>query len=185
MKYQGRPFRTTILYGLFASVAFLTVNLLGWFWILWPAGKYLFAWLALAGYGLLLTRWSGKSRFRMLLYFLALLFIFILARSELVMVLSGLLMLGWVRSRFCFPVGWAKAIGIELVIGLGGFLLVSFLAPGAPTSQALGVMIFFLVQAGYFVIFDRRQEVSAKKVVVDTFIKAQKEVESILSPEPF
>lgn len=186
MKYQGRPFLTTILYGSCAAVLFLALNLPGWFWFFRPAEKYLFAWLVLAGYGLLLARWSGrKNRIRILVPFLALLVVFILARSELFMVLAGLAVLGWVRSRICFPVGWPRACAVELLIGLGGFLLVAFLAPGSPVSQALGVILFFLVQAGYFVIFARGEEVAAVGLVGDPFEQARKQVESILSPEPF
>lgn len=185
MKYQGRPFRTTILYGCFAAALFLALNLLGWFWYFWPAARYLFAWLVLAGYGLLLARWSGRNRIKTLVPFLALLVVFVLARSELMMVLAGLVVLGWVRSRSCFPVGWPRAVAGELFIGLGGFLLVAFLAPGSPLSQALGVLLFFLVQAGYFVIFAWREEVAASGLVADHFDQARKQVESILSPEPF
>ena len=185
MKYQGRPFQTTILYGCCAAVLFLALNLPGWFWFFQSVEKYLFAWLVLAGYGLLLARWSGRTRTKPLLLFLALLVVFILARSELLMVLAGLAVLGWVRSRICFPVSWPKACAVELLIGLGGFLLVAFLAPGSPVSQALGVLLFFLVQAGYFVIFTRGEEVVAVGLAGDPFEQARKQVESILSPEPF
>ncbi len=183
MKDQGRPFRTTILYGFLAAGVFLFINFCGWLWFFRPAEKYIFAWLMLAGYGLLLARWSGRNRLRVLFYFVVLLFVFFLARSELVMVVAALLLLGWVRSRFCFRVSWAKALGVELLIGMGGFLLVAFLAPGSPVSQALGVLLFFLVQAGYFVIFDRRQELSAERMKADPFEKANKQVKSLLSPE--
>lgn len=183
MKYRGRPFRTTIIYGISSAAVFLALNFLGWFGFLWPVGKYIFAWLLLAGYGLLLARWSGRNRFRVLPHFLALLIVFALARSELIMVLAGLSVLGWVRSWFCFPADWARALGAEFVIGAGGGVLVAFLAPGSLVSQALGILLFFLVQAGYFVIFDRPQEVPAEKVMADPFERARKEAESILSPE--
>ncbi|MBU0479934.1 MAG: hypothetical protein KKG47_02410 [Proteobacteria bacterium] len=183
MKQTGRPVRTTILFGLLAAGVYLSIQMLESFFYLWPAERYFLAWLVFAGYGLLLARWAKRNPIRILMPSLALLAVFILARSELLMVVAFLAMLGWTRSRICFPVGLLKGLAAEICLGFGGLLLLVFLGPGTLVSKALGILLFFMVQAVYFVIFDQAERGCREKGLSDPFDKARKEVESILSPE--
>ena len=90
-------------------------------------------------------------------------------------------MLCWIRSGICFKnESILKRLAAEIGLGLGIGLLVSGALPAVDLVWALGVWLFFLIQALYFVLFDYRREREIK-IEVDPFEKAKMAAETILS----
>ena len=90
-------------------------------------------------------------------------------------------MLSWIRSGICFkrkPL--AKRLAAETGLGLGSGLLVFSAVPAVTLNGALGVWLFFLIQALYFVLFDYQSGPQAK-IEVDPFEKAKMAARKILS----
>jgi hypothetical protein len=69
-------------------------------------------------------------------------------------------------------------------LGLGSALLVSGAVPGVTPVWALGVWLFFLIQALYFVLFEYQSDFQ-NKIEVDPFEKAKMAAEKILSGGAF
>jgi len=60
----------------------------------------------------------------------------------------------WIRSGICFPGPIARRVVAETLTGGAGLLLCAVLQPPGLTGQVLGLWMFFLIQALYFVIID-------------------------------
>jgi hypothetical protein len=71
-----------------------------------------------------------------------------------------------------------------MILGLGVGLLVYGTAPGVTLVWALGVWLFFLIQALYFIVFEYQSD-SQAKIKVDPFEKAKMAAEKILSGGAF
>ena len=90
-------------------------------------------------------------------------------------------MLSWIRSGICFKEKpFLKRFGAEIGLGLATGLLVSGAVPAAAIRWALGVWLFFLIQALYFVLLDYRSDPEVK-IDVDPFEKAKMAAQKILS----
>jgi len=93
--------------------------------------------------------------------------------------------LSWIRSGICFKRNpLVKRLGAEMGLVLGSALLVSGAVPDATLVWALGVWLFFLIQALYFVLFEYQSDTQTK-IEVDPFEKAQMAAEKILSSGAF
>ena len=90
-------------------------------------------------------------------------------------------MLSWIRSGICFKENpFLKRFGAEIGLGLATGLLVCGAMPAVDIASALGIWLFFLIQALYFVIFDYHRDFEAK-IEVDPFEKAKVAAQKILS----
>jgi len=90
-------------------------------------------------------------------------------------------MLSWIRSGICFKEKpFLKRFGAEIGLGLATGLLVSGAMPAVNMASALGIWLFFLIQALYFVIFDYRGDPQAE-IEVDPFETAKMAARKILS----
>jgi hypothetical protein len=108
-----------------------------------------------------------------------------LIESATVFLFSAIVMLSWIRSGTCFkrkPI--VKRVAAEMGLGLASGLLVSGAVPGVTLVWALGVWLFFLIQALYFVLFEYQSD-SHTKIEVDPFEKAKMAAEKILSGGAF
>jgi hypothetical protein len=185
MKATVNPIRTTIIWGVISGLAYMplcfTLNLV----VFWPLSFQLSLSTLLAGYGVLLSRWAHQSlrsiSFPLLLLFLAA-FCF---RSTTAFLFTAFGILSWIRSGVCFKhESVLKRLAAEIGLGAGTGLLVSGAMPAVAPVWALGVWLFFLIQALYFVLFEYRSEREIK-IDVDPFEEAKIAAETILSRRIF
>jgi hypothetical protein len=181
MKSTAKPIRSTIIWGLIGGLLYIPLCVALSRFMLWPVSFQVSLWVLLAGYGVLLSRWAPESlrsiSLPLLLLFLAAFFI----RSTSAFLFISLVMLSWIRSGICFKEKpFLKRFGAEIGLGLATGLLVSGAVPAAAIAGALGIWLFFLIQALYFVLFDYRSDPQAR-IEVDPFEKAKMAAQKILS----
>jgi hypothetical protein len=181
MKSTAKPIRSTIIWGFIGGLLYIPLCVALSRFMLWPVSFQVSLWVLLAGYGVLLSRWAPQSlrsiSLPLLLLFLAALFI----RSTSAFLFTSFVMLGWIRSGICFKEKpFLKRFEAEIGLGLASGLLVSGAMPAVAIAWALGIWLFFLIQALYFVLFDYRSDPEAK-IEVDPFEKAKMAAQKILS----
>jgi hypothetical protein len=177
MKSKTTPIRSTIVWGLIGGLVYIPLSSALSLLVFWPLGTQLTLWILLAGYAVLLSRWASRPLRSIGLPLLLLLLAAFLIESATVFLFSAIVMLSWIRSGTCFK---RKPI----VKGLASGLLVSGAVPGVTLVWALGVWLFFLIQALYFVLFEYQSD-SHTKIEVDPFEKAKMAAEKILSGGAF
>jgi hypothetical protein len=147
----------------------------------WPLGCQILLWVLLAGYAILMSRWSSKplAAVRLPLVLLLIAAVLIPGPPGIVIATTGIL--GWIRSGIFFnqsPI--ATRYLVEIGLGLGASLPLYVVVPAVPLTGALGIWLFFLIQALYFVIFDY-QGIRAGRLEADPFDSAKMAAEQILS----
>ncbi len=180
MKLNHYPIRSTILFGLFAGLAFIPLNILFVFVLPWSITYAIIIWFYISIYSLLLTRWSGKSPQAIFLPLVLLLAAAFVNISTDVFLLFALGVLSWVRSGICFEKTLLKTAAAELILCLGGGMLVAFFAPHFTGKLAVGIWLFFLVQSLYFILFVPK-ETERDTIHQDIFERAGSRAEDILS----
>jgi len=110
--------------------------------------------LCLAGYAALLSRLSGKGLRVLFAPFLILSAVLAVAGSVAGFVVPAAAGLAWIRSGICFSGPIARRVVAETLTGGAGLLLCVVLQPPGLTGRVLGLWMFFLIQALYFVIID-------------------------------
>lgn len=185
MKSKTTPIRLTIVWGLIGGLAYIplcsALNLM----VFWPLGIRLSLWILLAGYAVLLSRWASRPIKSIGLPLLLSLLSAFLIQSTTVFLFTAFAILSWIRSGVCFKrKSLIKRFGAEMSLSLGSGLLVSGAVPGVTLIWALGVWLFFLIQALYFVLFEYQGD-SQTKIEVDPFETAKMAAEKILSGGAF
>jgi hypothetical protein len=183
MNRNQRPIRTTMIYGLFCALIFMpaivmidTLNMIDR-----QIGFRLIIWAFLAGYSLFLTRW-GQISFQTIIFPLLLPLIFVFTNVyENMFFLLALGVLAWIRSGLSFPGPVIKTMGAEASIGFGSAFLVAHFAPQSLLAWSLGIWMFFLGQAVYFIIFAGHKKSDAARTNEDVFESAKRRAEEILS----
>jgi len=185
MKSTIKPIRLTIIWGLIGGLIYIplcsALNII----MFWPQGFRLSFWILLSGYAVLLSRWASRPLRSIYLPLLLLLLSAFLIEPATVFLFTALAILSWIRSGICFkkrPL--LKRLGAEAGLCLAGGLLVYGAVPGGTPVWALGVWLFFLIQALYFVLFEYQSHPHAK-IEVDPFEKAKMAAEKILSGGAF
>jgi hypothetical protein len=181
MKSKTTPIRLTIVWGLIGGLVYIPLCSALSLMLLWPLGIRLSLWILLTGYAVLLSRWATRPLRSIGLPLLLLLLSAFLIQSATAFLFTAVLVLSWIRSGICFtgkPL--LKRFGAEMSLGLGSGLLVCGAAPGVTLIWALGVWLFFLIQALYFVLFEYQSD-SNPKIEVDSFEKSKMAAEKILS----
>ena len=181
-----KPVRTTIIYGLLGGLLFIPCyavlkNVLA------PNSALRFLiWLGLAGYALLLARWSKKNPLAtalpltvVLAFTAGPLYASIRFTAFIVLTLAAL---AWIRSSICFPGSLVKSLSSEAMVSLGGLGLVLFFTPNTLTGVALGIWLFFLVQSSFFLFRDLAEPPRAR-LNLDRFETARREADKILSSD--
>ena len=181
MNPTANPIRTTVVWGVIGGLAYIPFCFALSLVVFWPLSFQLSLSALLAGYGVLLSRWAHQPLrsifFPLLLLFLAAFWF----RSTTAFLFTAFGMLSWIRSGICFKnESIVKRLAAEIGLGLGTGLLVSGAVPAVAPVWALGVWLFFLIQALYFVLFDYRAEREIK-IDVDPFEKSKMAAETILS----
>jgi hypothetical protein len=185
MKLKATPIRSTIVWGLIGGLVYIPLCSALSLVVFRPLGIQLSLWILLAGYAVLLSRWAFGPLRSIGLPLLLLLLSAFLIQSATVFLFTAFVILSWIRSGICFkrkPLG--KRLAAESGLGLAGGLLVSGVMPGVTLVWALGVWLFFLIQALYFVLFEYQND-SQVKIEVDPFEKAKMAAEKILSGGAF
>ena len=185
MKIPTSPIRSTIIWGLIGGLAYLPLCSALRILAYWPLCFQLSLWALLAGYAILLSRWARRPLKAIGLPLLLLLGSAFLIHSAPAFLFAALVTLSWIRSSICFrkkPL--AKRWVAELGLGLATGMLVSGAVPGVTPVSALGVWLFFLIQALYFVLFEYQGD-PRTKIKVDPFEKAKMAAEKILSGGAF
>ena len=185
MKTPTRPIRSTIIWALVSGLLYIPLGSVLNRLLSWPLGFQLSLWALLAGYAVLLTRWASRPPKAIGLPLLLLFGSAFLIHSTTAFLYTALATLSWVRSAICFserPL--AKRLVSELGLGVTTAMLMSGTVPGLTPVSALGLWLFFLTQALYFVLFDYQGD-QPIKIEVDPFEKAKMAVENILSGENF
>ena len=185
MKSKTSPIRSTIVWGLIGGLVYIPLCSALGLMVFWPQGIQLTFWILLAGYAVLLSRWACRPLRAIGLPLLLLLLSTALIESATVFLFTAFAMLSWIRSGICFknkPV--VKRLAAETGLGLGSGLLVIGAVPGANLVWALGVWLFFLIQALYFVLLEYQSDPQIK-IEIDPFEKAKMAAEKILSGGAF
>ena len=185
MKSKTMPIRLTIVWGLISGLVYIPLCAALSLMVFWPLGIRLSLWILLAGYAVLLSRWALRPLRSISLPLLLLLLSAFLIQSATAFLFTAVLVLSWIRSGICFKAKpMLNRFGTEMILGLGNGLLVYGTAPGATLVWALGVWLFFLIQALYFIVFEHQSDWQAK-IKVDPFEKAKMAAEKILSGGAF
>ena len=179
MNATFKPVRTTILMGLFFGLSFIPLVFQFRYFFFWPKTIWLILSLYLLGYGIFLIRWSRKSALGLLFPLLCLFLSIVFFNSIALFLLIALGILSWIRSGICFQKPVGKRLGAEIILSLGGGALVAGFAPDSMVSWALGVWMFFLIQALYFVFFEKMDKIP-DETIIDRFETARLAVEKIL-----
>ena len=149
--------------------------------MLWPVSFQVSLWILLAGYGVLLSRWAPKSLGSIALPLLLVLLCALFISSTSTFMFISLMVLSWIRSGVCFKEKpFLKRFGTEIVLGLATGLLLSGAIPDVTIAWALGIWLFFLIQALYFVLFDHSSD-SEAKIEIDPFEKSKMAAQKIVS----
>lgn len=177
---MNKPVRTTLVFGLLSALVTVLV--------LWHQRSYgarplaleLAIWFNLAGYAMLLCRWS-RTRFSALVFPLALLLgVALWPGTRPGFLLMALGVFSWIRSGICFKNTPMRALAAELLTLLGGCILIAFWWPHAILAWALAVWLFFLVQSVYFFIIPADRYSRAIVENPDPFEQAFREAQRLL-----
>ena len=181
MKNKAKPIRSTIVWGFLSGLFYILLSLPVNVMLAWPKGDQLLLGALLIGYGFLLSRWACRPLSSVAWPFILLLIGALFIQSETTYIGVALGILSWMRSGICFnrtPV--LKRYAVEIGLGLSSGLALSAVMPAAEVSVAIGIWLFFLIQALYFVIFEYRND-STDQVEVDPFERACMAAEQILN----
>ena len=181
MKKIKHPVRNTILYGLFCGLAFVPLSLTLNAFFVWSSAVCLTLWLFLAGYAILLSHWRKKALISSVFPLLLLVPAIFLSYSMVLFFILALMVISWIRSAICFQKPGALGLAVELLLCLLGAVLVPVFTPGSVFAWALGVWMFFLVQALYFVFFEPTANRKEEPTRVDAFERANKQADRILT----
>ncbi len=183
MKTLQRPVLMTMLFGLVCGLSFIPLQLILDFWIFRPLTVSLTLWLFAAGYTLLLCLWSRQNLLSVSFPILFLLLTVFLVQSIAAFFYLALACISWIRSGLCYQERRGIKLVIELILGLAGGILIAVFTPGSVFAWALGIWLFFLLQALYFAVFEFESPAIQRKFKqeIDPFERACQKAEDILS----
>ena len=173
-----RPIRNTIVFGFVFGLAFIPLNLLLCYITDGATAFKIILWTYLSAYGFFLTRWGRTSPLSIFFPLLLLLIFVFIVNSNSAYLLLALLIFSWIRSGVCFKQSLSKMLSAEILLSLGGAVIVAWFSPYSTFTWALGILMFFLVQSIYFVIFENNNE---EQVTVDPFEEAMLRAEKTIT----
>jgi hypothetical protein len=183
MKPAAKPIGSTIAWGLMGAIFYIPLSKAFIIFMPWTMSFQLTIWVLLSGYTFLMSGWSSEPFRRIRFPLLLLLCAAILVKSTTAFLFTGLVIFSWIRSGICFKEQLVvKRLGAEIGLGLGTGLLVFGATPDATIAWALGVWMFFLIHALYFVLFEYRKD---PEIELDPFERAKMAAEKILSEAIF
>ena len=181
MKIVRQPVVTTILFGLACAVLFVPLTSVLTTLTYWPMSFRIIIWAYCAGYAWMLAKWGRVSLLSLVFPLLLLLLFVFLSGSISAFLLFTMGVVSWIRSGICFKGSLGKTLGAELLVCLGGGIMVAAFEPHTIITWAVAIWMFFLVQSLYFVLFTKSAETeAAEEENVDLFERARRRVEAIL-----
>jgi hypothetical protein len=186
MKIIKRPVPMTILFGFVSGMSFFPLKLILDYWFFRPNTVCLALWLFAAGYTLLLCSWSRQNLTSVSFPILFLFLTVFLVQSISAFFYLALAVIGWIRSGICYQERRGTRLVVELSLGLTGGALITVFTPGSTLAWALGIWLFFLLQALYFTIFGNLSAIADCQYgqEVDPFEQASRRAAEILSAPP-
>ena len=181
MRTVHNPIRATLFWGFICGVLFIPASLALNYLLVWSIAICLTYWLFLSGYALLMCRWSNKSFMSSVFPLLFLGLAIFQVKSIAAFFLLSLIVFSWIRSGICFPKPAGIKLLVETVYFFTGAIFLSVYIPDATFSGALGVWMFFLGQALYFILFDNSNKKTRNTYDEDPFDRACRLAEEILS----
>lgn len=178
MNSEYRPVRTTIILGGAGALAWiLAAWVTGGYWA-WPLITFGIIWCMIASYAIALVRWSGRGILAVVFPLLMLGIIgVVMPLSDLALGLA-LVVFSWIRSGICFPRSTLLSLLRELILCGGGGLAVACWGPSTPLSWGLGIWLFSLVQALFFILCEPASRPSVTPP--DPFDLALRRIENLL-----
>ena len=181
MKNIKHPIRNTIFYGLFCGLSFVPLSLTLNAFISWSSAICLTLLLFLSGYTILLNLWGNKFQISTVFPLLLLIPTIFLTDAITVFFILALMAISWIRSGICFQKPGVSGLAVELLLCFLGAVLMQVFTPGSVFAWALGVWMFFLVQALYFVFLGPTDDQQEESIKIDAFEQASRQAETILS----
>ena len=179
MNSSKRPVRTTIFFGLICGLLFIPVRLFFEYTGLWPFLFRLTIFAIVAAYSFILASWADRKPISVF-FPLVFLFVFTFGRStSATFLLLSLGMLSWIRSGICFKKDFPRSLGAEIIFAIGGGALVAYFNPQGALAWAMGIWMFFLIQALYFMAMTDMAETDTAQPI-DPFEQARMKAEGIL-----
>jgi len=136
--------------------------------------------LCLAAYSVFLARSSGRSQRALLAPFFMLSAVLAVAGSVTAFVVPAAAGLSWVRSGICFPGSMTRRLCAEALTCPAGLAVVWLLQPPGPYGGALGIWMFGLIQALYFVVVDIEDSGLPEKQAPDRIEQARRRADALL-----
>lgn len=180
MNTTPKPVRTTIVMGLVFALSFIPLYFQSRYLIFWPKTIWSILSLYLLVYGFFLVRWGQKPLLKLIPPLLCLFAGILVFDSTGLFLLVALATLSWIRSGICFQGPPGRKLGAEIVLSLGGGVIVAGFAPATMFTWASGVWLFFLIQSLYFVLFEIGNKMNSG-LEIDPFERARRSAERILS----
>jgi hypothetical protein len=185
MKKIKHPVRHTVFYGLACGLSFVPLSLTLNAFFVWSSAVCLTLWLFLAGYAILLSHWRKKAFISSVFPLLLLVPTIFLSDSMVLFFILALMVISWIRSGICYQRPGVMGLAVELLLCLLGAVLVQVFTPGSAAAWALGVWMFFLVQALYFVFLGPVDDQQEESIKTDAFERASGQAERILTDAYF
>ncbi|MCU0593210.1 MAG: hypothetical protein MUC57_17290 [Desulfobacterales bacterium] len=156
------PITATAIFGGAAALLSAGAISLPLHFVAWPARLNATLFLCVAAYAILLARLSARpirSLSAPLLLLSAVLFSAASVTGFIVPAAAGLT---WIRSGICFPGPGVRRAAAEILTMSAGLVLTFLLRPPGIAGLALGVWLFFLIQALYFAFVGPVQALSGE-----------------------
>ncbi len=144
--------RTTIVYGLVSALTVIPTAGLVAHCTSWTTALTFVLWIDLFFYTIFLARWSRTPFFSIIYPLFLSLATALWADRCLELIIFGLGAFAWIRGGICFCRTPVRCILAETITLVGGAGLVFLFRPETGIVQAMGIWLFFLVQALYFFI---------------------------------
>ena len=171
---------TTIVYGLASALTAIPTARLAAHFVSWPTALALVLWMDLFFYAIFLARWSQTPFFSILYPLVLLPATALLADRCLEFIIFGLGVLAWIRSGICFRRTPFRCILAETITLVGGTGLVFLFRPETGIAWAMGIWLFFLVQALYFFLVPMTTGKQSEVVSIDSFEHALQKANRLL-----
>jgi len=180
MKTKLSPAAATVIFAAAAAVLLAAA-------VFWPqrfvprtttlnAGMF----LCLAAYAAFLARWSGRALRAVFAPLLILATVAVFAGSVTGFVVPAAAGLSWIRSGICFSGSMPRRVCAEAIACPAGLALVWLLQPPGAYGWALGMWMFGLIQALYFVVVDAEHTGQPEKQGQDRMAKAHRRAGALL-----
>lgn len=180
MNRKPGPVTTTVGLGLICAAGFIPLKALPLLFVAPVTALEWYVALTLAAYARLLAGWSDK-RYAFSFFPLSLLLVLIVTGSSLNVYLPVcLVVLSWIRSGIYFNDGFHVRLVAELLLCGGGAMPAVCWVPDTDIGRAVGIWLFFLVQALYFPLLQKDGCQPDEGTGCDSFERARLQAERIL-----